>query len=54
MQNGLLTLWKGNSCSKLFKEHSKAVVAIAERESGGIISGDADGNIILWSAQMVV
>lgn len=27
-QNGLLTLWKGNSCTKVFKEHTKTVYAV--------------------------
>lgn len=54
MQNGLLTLWKGSSCSKIFKEHNKPVGALCERENGGIISGDADGNIILWTDKMGV
>ncbi len=28
MNNGLLALWKGNFCSKVYKEHTKAVGAL--------------------------
>ncbi len=49
MNNGLLTQWKGTSCTKIFKQHTKPVTALCERSEGGIISGDADGNIIIWS-----
>lgn len=31
MNNGLLSQWKGNSCSKIYKEHSKPVTALCER-----------------------
>jgi WD40 repeat protein len=27
-QNGILTLWKGNSCTKVFKDHTKTVYAV--------------------------
>lgn len=53
MASGLLVQWKGNSCSKVYKEHSKAVGAICSRSDGGLISGDAEGKIIVWSSGMV-
>ena len=53
MSSGLLVLWKGTFASKVFKEHTKSVGALCERSDGGIISGDALGNIILWSSSMV-
>jgi hypothetical protein len=53
MTNGLLVQWKGTFASKVFKEHSKSVGALCERGDGGIISGDAAGNIILWSQNMI-
>ena len=52
MSNGLLAYWKGNFCSRVYKEHTKAVGALCEREDGGIISGDIKGLIILWSSNM--
>jgi echinoderm microtubule-associated protein-like 5 len=52
MSSGLLVLWKGNFASKVFKEHSKSVGALCERADGGIISGDATGQIIIWSPSM--
>lgn len=52
MNNGLLSQWKGNSCTKVFKEHVKPVTAITERTDGGVISGDSDGNIFVFSANM--
>ena len=52
MSSGLLVLWRGTYASKVFKEHSKSVGALCEREEGGIISGDALGNIILWNSAM--
>jgi hypothetical protein len=52
MTSGLLVQWKGNFASRVFKEHSKSVGALCERTEGGIVSGDALGNIILWSATM--
>ena len=52
MANGVLGYWKGNFCSRVYKEHTKAVGALCEREDGGIISGDIKGLIILWSSNM--
>jgi len=52
MTSGLLIQWKGNFANKVFKEHSKSVGALCERTDGGIISGDALGNIIIWSSNM--
>ena len=52
MSSGLLVWWKGTFASKVFKEHSKSVEALCERSEGGIISGDALGNIILWTSSM--
>lgn len=52
MSSGLLAQWKGNFVSKVYKEHTKSVGALCERSDGGIISGDALGNIIIWSANM--
>ena len=52
MTSGLLVQWKGNFANKVFKEHSKSVGALCQRTDGGIISGDAAGNIIVWSANM--
>ena len=52
MNNGVLAYWKGHFCSRVYKEHTKAVGALCERVDGGIISGDILGNIILWSANM--
>lgn len=31
MSNGALGYWKGNFCSRVYKEHSKAVGALCER-----------------------
>ena len=52
MQNGVLGYWKGGFCSRVYKEHTKAVGALCEREDGGVISGDITGLIILWSSNM--
>lgn len=52
MTSGLLVQWRGNFVSKVYKEHSKSVGALCERSDGGLISGDALGNIIVWSSSM--
>ena len=52
MSSGLLCQWKGNFVSKVYKEHAKSVGALCERSDGGIISGDALGNIVVWSSNM--
>lgn len=52
MSNGVLGYWKGNYCSRVYKEHSKAVYALCERGEGGIISGDMTGKIVVWSGNM--
>ena len=54
MQNGSILLWKGTSCTKAYKEHTSAVSALGEAPKGGVISGDVQGNIVIWTNNLTV
>lgn len=54
MQNGSILVWKGTSATKPYKEHNMAVTGLCDTEKGGIISGDAEGNIVIWNSSLAV
>lgn len=50
--DGSLYLWKGNQCTNQVKRHKGAVYALNSTSDNGIISGGADGNIIIWGVSL--
>ena len=54
MHNGSLLSWKGTTCMKPFKEHNSPVSALCETEKGGLVSGDATGDIVIWSSNLSI